>query len=108
MCRLNEKVNCYHKAKAAGATRGQPKEMHDQQLEYLSVGACGLVETISRRSMPKVVQSQKGLLLSLKKFKTGLDHMMGGSIMKADLQKVWEKKGEHACQGALNLADRFL
>jgi hypothetical protein len=53
------------------------------------------------------VESRKELLLSLQKFQIGLICEIRGSSMKANLHKVWEKKGEEACQGALDLANRF-
>jgi hypothetical protein len=49
------------------------------------------------------VESRKELLLSLERFKAGLSCEIGGSSMKASLWKVWENKGEQACQGALDL-----
>ncbi len=82
--------------------------MCSQQFMYLNAGACSLEEDMSRRYIPGVVKSWKELHLSLEKFKAGLNHMMGSNIMKANFQKVWEKKGEQDCQGALYLANRFL
>ncbi len=38
----------------------------------------------------------------------GLNREVGRSSMKANLQKAWGKKGEHVCQGVLDLADAVL
>jgi hypothetical protein len=60
------------------------------------------------KSVLDVVKSRQELFLSLKRFKACLSYIIGGSSMKGNLQKVQGKKGEQACQGALDLADRFL
>jgi hypothetical protein len=44
-----------------------------------SAGAHRLEEAVNRRTIPGVVKSQKEMLLSLEKFKGGLNHATGGS-----------------------------
>jgi hypothetical protein len=50
----NEEVDHFHKAKAAG---GEPKDVHVQQLEYLSMGARNLEEAVDRLSVLHVMES---------------------------------------------------
>jgi hypothetical protein len=105
---LNEEVDHHHGAKAAGSEGKEPREMHAQQLEYLSAGARNLRETLCQGSVPGVMDVRKKLFLCLERLKENLTWEVARSSTKTNLQKKWGNKGDLACQKALDNANKFL
>jgi hypothetical protein len=50
LCQLRKICNITVESRTEAA-RGEPKDMHSQQLEYLSVGACSLEEVVSKNQI---------------------------------------------------------
>ncbi len=84
------------------------KKARTQQLEYLTARARSLEDTLKRRSVVGVMETQRKLNISLGKCKASLLESTAGKASSSSLRGVWVNKAECIWRDILDQAVQFM